>query len=264
VITDSTTQLTTIPFQSKGQVHVREIFDVPDMSSRVTFKVITDYSGSFADDIRSSYKTTSNYELRKTYQDYYGSYFKNIKADSLTAADNENTGTFTTTEYYTLDSIWGKYTYVKRASFEPYVINGLLKKPGNVGRTMPYSLPFPARYTEEIQINLPESWSVKHSDHTSETAAFRLHADYSCTGNQMLLRYDYETLKDHLAPAEVADYLQSIAKAEEGLAYTLTTTVTEEAAPSFTSNSTYTTLYLVLGLCVVITYMVRRQNRSHN
>ena len=260
VITDTTTNLTTIPFHDKSQVHIKEIFDIPNMSGKMYLKVVTAYSGASADNIRSDFESNSNYELRKTYTDFYASYFKNIKADSLITSDNEATGVFTTTEHYTIDSAWGMYTYMKQLSFEPYVINALLKKPDGATRAMPYALRSPAHYTEEIQVNLPEIWSIKHSSHSSESSAFTLHADYSCSGKQLLLKYDFKSLKDHIMPGEMAGYLQAIHKAKDGIAYTLTYTVTEDTAPStVTSNSNFKALYLILGACVFITYTTRKR-----
>jgi hypothetical protein len=263
VITDTTTQLTEIPFHSKGQVNIKETFDIPDMNGKVKLKVVTDFSGSFADGTRSDFKSTSNYELRKTYTDYYANYLKNIKADSLTYSDNENTGVFTTVEYYTLENLWDNAAGIKKTSFEPYVINSLLKEPDGKNRTMPYVLRFPANYTEEIHINLPETWNNKNSDHESESSAFKLHAEYTCTGKKMVLKYNYKALKDHVMPDEVGDYLKKVKKAEEGLAYNLTYTTTVEAAPIFYSNNRYLALYVALGLCVFITYTSRRRNKSN-
>lgn len=263
VITDTTTRLSAIPAQFKGRVKIKEIFNISDLNDRVQLKVVTDYCGSSADDTRSDFKNTSNYELRKNYRNYYAPYFKNITADSLTASDNEKTGVFTTTEYYTLDSIWGTSAFMKKASFEPYVINGIMKKPDAVTRTMPFSLRYPAHYTEEIEINLPEVWSLKQSRHSNETSAFKLTADYSSTGKRMVLKYDFESLKDHITPDEVADYLRQLNKAEEGIAYTLTSTATEDDSPYVTtSTNNYTFLYLALGVCAFTTYTIRKRNKA--
>jgi transglutaminase-like putative cysteine protease len=263
VISDTTTWLSNIPPQDKGRMTIKEIFNIADMTGRAQLKVITSCTGSYADNIRNDFKSTSNYELRKTYTEYYAAYFKNIKADSLSASDNETTGVFTTTEYYTLDSIWGTFRSMQEASFEPYVINGLLKKPKGTGRTMPFAFRFPARYTEEIQINLPEAWNINHSEHSSESSVFKIKADYSCTGKQVMLKYDYDALKDHIMPDEMKAYLRELKHAEDGLAYRLTSS-NQESNVTYTNASTsyYPSLYLALGLCVFITYMVRKRQQS--
>ena len=78
----------------------------------------------------------------------------------------------------------------------------------------------------------------------------------------MVLKYDFESLKDHIAPSEVADYLRKINYAEDGIGYTLSSTVTEDTSPSLTSSgSNFALLYIALGICVFLTYTVRSRNR---
>jgi hypothetical protein len=262
VVTDTTVQITTIPCLTKGAVHVKERFDIKDMSGRVKLTVTSHYSGSFAYDTRSEFKNNSRYEMSKTYQDFYAGYFKNIKADSLTTQDEEKTGSFTTIEYYTIDSLCGPYAYMKKASFEPFVINGLMTKPTHEKRTMPFRLKYPAHYKEQVEINLPEIWNAKQSSDQTETSAFKLTTDFSCTGKQVLLNYDYVALKDHIMPDEADSYLRNMKKAENEIAYELSHTTEIDTAPAFTGKSSgYGFLYVALGLCVFITYNLRRQNK---
>ena len=99
--------------------------------------------------------------MQKTFREYYSAYYKQITADSINYQDDEKTGLFITTEYYTIEGIWKLEKGVKKAFFDPFVIDGIIRKPKDVNREMPFSLTWPAKYREEIEINLPQDWSAE-------------------------------------------------------------------------------------------------------
>jgi transglutaminase-like putative cysteine protease len=261
VITDTTTGLTSIPLQEKGMVKVKEVFNVRHMGGSAQLIVTTRYTGSYADDVRSVFQNSSIYEKRKDYEDYYSDYIDKIKADSLDYIDDEQTGAFTTIEHYTVSDFWGTSTALKKASFQPYVIDGIIKKPKEQDRTMPFYQVFPARYEEEIEINLPEPWNIKDESEEVNGPGFIVSYHYKCIGKRIKLQYAYENLKDHVLPGEASAFFASMKRANESLGYTITQTIEDSSITSTASGSmsnAYTSLYIVLGLCVFITIMVRR------
>lgn len=257
VITDTTSCLTTIPLQEKGMVRVKEVFDVPTMAGTAQLLVTTKYSGSYADDVRSIFHSTSLYEKKKDYQEFYSSFFEKISADSLTYTDNQEDGSFTTIERYTIDDFWGTSNSIRKASFEPFVISSILRKPKESRRKMPFELVFPAHYEEEVEIKLPEAWEVDQSSDKISCPGFELSYDYKCTGSRILLSYTYRSLKDHVLPEETSAFFASMKKADESIGYGLTQTIRDSTVSGSGSDS-YTSLYIVLGLCVFITIIVRR------
>ncbi|MEP7317451.1 MAG: DUF3857 domain-containing protein, partial [Panacibacter sp.] len=56
VLTDTTTALTQIALQESGNVKVKEMFTIPDMNGKAKLVATTIYSGSYADDMRSSFR----------------------------------------------------------------------------------------------------------------------------------------------------------------------------------------------------------------
>ena len=128
VISPSTQALEKINVKEPGVVRIKEVFNIPDMSGKATLKVLTHYSGSFADDIRSSFSNSSSYEMQKTFREYYSAYYKQITADSINYQDDERSGLFITTEYYTIEGIWKLENGMKKAFFDPFVIDGVIRK----------------------------------------------------------------------------------------------------------------------------------------
>lgn len=222
VITDTTTSLTKITYKQIGRVNVKEVFNMESINTPVQFIVITSSSGSFADDVRYQFKNNSDYEMQKEYKDYYSSYFDGINNDSLRFYDDEATGVVTTYEYYTIDSFWKVSKGVKKVSFEPFVLNGFLKQPDDKKRTMPFAITFPAKYHEEIEVNLPEKWKAKPSSYHVNSPVFSLSREYTYADKTILLTYDFENYKDCVLPEETSTFLTNMNALNEGLAYSLT------------------------------------------
>lgn len=237
VIRPDTDSLTMINKKEPGSVVIEEVFDIPDMSGEARLIVTTQYTGSYADDMRSSFNNNSSYEMQKTFREYYASYYKEITVDSLQYTDDEKTGAFVTKEYYTINDLWELKDGIKRANFDPYVIDGLIKKPKDIKRDMPFSLMWPAKYKEEIEINLPENWSADESFNTINTSSFSMTGGFSFDGRKTVnLEYNYENLKDHVAAGDIKEYTDGLAGKEKEFGYTLSYAV--DGKPIVSSSET--------------------------
>ena len=263
VITDTTTSLTVIPFKEPGLTNVKEIFDIPNTSGNARLTVITEYTGSFADDLRRTLHSSSNEEMQNIGKEYYATYFEEIDCDSLNYVDNDTTGVLTVREYYSISDLWENSKGKKRASFQPFVITGVLDRPRDSKRKMPFYLSFPAKYKEEIQINLPDDWEGEESEHHVRCDGFRLKTKYIYKNRQFQLLYQYETLKDHVDPSEMDEYVQKYKKASESLAYELSlpgefsSDVTDVTSPlNITGGLSIIVLVLILA-CLII-WVVKR------
>lgn len=264
VVSPATTALTDIPLQNKGAINVKEIFTVTDMSGLAQLEVITDYSGSFADDERSRFHNNSRQQVQKDYQEYYAAYFDKIKSDSVSYRDNEQTGVFTTREYYTVRGFWAIENIKRKASVSPYIINAAIRELKDPSRTAPFALLYPARYREEIELRLPDEWNVRHYEKNIEEPYFTFHSKFSGKGNRVTLVYEYETLKDHLTPEEMKDYTKAYDEFIDNSGFELSSSDETDTSWNFSSggfssgNGDFGVLYVILGLCVLITVAVRR------
>src|SRR5206468_514661 len=91
-------------------------------------------------------------------------------------------------------------------------------KPADENRSMPYSL-IPARYEEEIEVNLPEDWNASSSADLVTNPNFLFSYRFRSEGSRIRLNYQYQTLKDHVAPAEMDRYLADYRRINESVAY---------------------------------------------
>lgn len=226
VLTDTTTTLTDIPLQETGQVLAKEKFSLPDTYGAAKLEVITTYTGSYADNARDDFNRTSRSGMQKDYLSFYKSFYDGIRvADTLKTEDDEASGKFVTHEYYTIEKLWEQTEGVQKAHFHALLINSIMHKPKDPERTAPLQLTYPARYTEEIEIRVPEDWNFNPTPTAIRTPSF----SYACTGSHtdraVNLIYSYESLKDHVPAAEIPDYVRNIDKAEDDLGYMLSNDV---------------------------------------
>ena len=222
VIEDSTRALTAIaPQNNKGLIDIKEEFSIPDMLGTARLVVRTTYSGAFADDIRDDFNSSSLFEMRKTFQTFYTGYFEKITIDSLTYTDDEQTGKLTTHEYYSIKDFWEREGTIKKCYFSPFVISGVLKKPKDADRTMPFYITHPARYHEEVIVNLPEDWDFSDMMEEMKCPAFNMRAHAVYGGRKLKLKYEYESLKDHVLPTEANAFFKEYKSFEEEVGYML-------------------------------------------
>jgi transglutaminase-like putative cysteine protease len=255
VICDTTAAVTTIPLQNRGMVNVQEQIDIPDMSGNARLIVKTEYTGSHADGMREQFNSTSKSEMKKTFREYYSHYYEKIESDSLSYVDNDTTGKFTTYEYYSIQNFWTQEKGVNKSYFWPYVINGIFKKPKDVKRTMPFAIDYPAKYQEEITINVPEEWTSHESMEDISCSAFKMRVQFASFYKKFKLKYEYESLKDHVLPNEADAFFSSYKKADENMEYSISKATDKVMIDSMSENQSkgeHVNIIFVIIIVVVL------------
>lgn len=237
VVAAGTTALTKIDNKEPGKVQVKEQFDVPDMSGNAKLIVTTRYTGSFADDTRSSFHNTSRYEILKTYREFYVAYYEDIKADSLNYSEEDSTGAFITKEYYSIENLWELKDGIKKSYFSPFVISSLTKKPKDTKRKMPFAITYPAKYEEEVIINVPSEWSMREDKDYIENDAFKLKFINEYEFRKVKLTYEYEALQDHIPAEKTQDYIDALNKIDNSFSYSLTSDERLDASSAITTGN---------------------------
>jgi len=211
VIGDSTSDLTDIQFRKVSYQHTKEVFKVASMYGSGTLLVTSLFAGSDADIIRSDFSTQSNTELLKSYQKFYAGYYENIKADSLTYLDDDSTGIFSTNEYYTLPAFWKvEKGNVNKFSILSFIIDANFRRPKDKDRKMPFRLPFPINFQEEVIVDLPQDWPVKEDEMHFKNAGFELNSKFYRVYNKVHISTDYQNLKDNVTAEEAPAYFKDL------------------------------------------------------
>jgi transglutaminase-like putative cysteine protease len=264
VITDTTTGLTIIPNQEKGLVDIKEEFDITDFSAPARLMVKTIYSGTYADDQRDLFNSSSIFEIQKRFEKYYSDFFEKIKSDSITHTDDDKTGKFVTTEYYTIPDFWESEKGISKGYVSPFVIRGVMTRPVSPGRSMPLRINHPANYREEVLVNLPREWEIKYAKDEISCAAFKLHYEFSYTYKKIRLKCDYQALKDHVSPAESKAFYSRYKQADKDISYELSynrNISTPVVSYADQSTGIKTIISIVLVLIGIIASVVWRKQR---
>ncbi len=269
VVNKATTELTSIPFHETGLSNTNEIFDIHDMSGEAHLKVITKLTGFYADDARSDFNNNSLYEIKNKYKNFYATFFDKITVDSLTYHNDGTSGAFSTTEYYTLKDIWKTENGIKKLALSSYIINSVMKEPSDKNRNMPFNIEYPAHYVEHLELNMPEDWPITAFNQKANCSGFRFSANAVSIRNNVLLNYEYESVKDNIMPGEAEIFFTKYKEADDATAFELTENpddITKSNSVSQASSKgldIFPKLYFLLGVIVLITFLVKRQRQNN-
>ncbi|GAA4318845.1 DUF3857 domain-containing transglutaminase family protein [Flaviaesturariibacter amylovorans] len=272
VVAPGNGELTDIPLQDKARIDVHERFVFPDMSGTGRLEVTTTYRGSAADALRADFGNTRRADKQKQYQEYYAAYFDKVRSDSIKYTDHESGNRFVVQEYYTLRGAWTGKEGRKKLELSAFVIGGMFKKPADDDRSAPLSLVFPAHYREEIELELPEDWGDYHADDDFSGPGYRYTFKARGKGQHVVLTYDFRSERDHVLSGELDAFRTAYAAMSERAGYSLTYGYGGDAAERsadaarkvyrpITRQELLNSAYVLLGVAVLITYLVRRNRR---
>ena len=128
---------------------------------------------------------------------------------------------------------------------------------------MPFALTYPARYTEEIEIQTPDDWEFEHKPKEVATPYFTYVNSGNHTDRTVHLSYVYQALKDNVPTDGMGAFLENYDKMKDDLGYELTSSAIEHAPSSGGGKgldlSDRTKVWLCVILLGVIVYFVRRR-----
>ncbi len=226
VISPLTTGLTVIP-QATGlpQTTTTEYFRIRGVTEPADLKVVTIAEGRDADHLRELFASTKRSDIEKNYTHFYSGLYPGIKMSSpIALEDDQQQDRVQTTESYSIDKVWTRLdkdgTY--RCEFYPSTIAALLKKPVDTDRKLPLGINYPQHQTLRTEVILPQAWPVEVDQKTFSDSAFTFQKDYRCTGGQLVMKYEYQSLADSISPEQVSQHIQRLDQSSQSLGYALT------------------------------------------
>ncbi|RYY93966.1 MAG: DUF3857 domain-containing protein, partial [Chitinophagaceae bacterium] len=265
LVRPGTEALTAIALQDPGRVAVREVLRVKGRTEPGRLEVETVYTGSYADEMRADFRTGSLPERLRKYEQYYAAYFDKVKADSIRHNDDEDHNRFTVREYYRIGKPWKKRGDRDDAvGIHPFMINSWIESPEAGERRMPFGLRYPARMTEDIEVQLPEAWEGEDFSEQYEAPGFRLATAARIEGDRAHYRYTYEATADRVEPADLEHYRAVLDRIDYHVAFDLTwgksapAHAVDKTFTPLTMDDMYPLLYVLIGIAVFVTWLLRR------
>jgi len=258
VLTDTTQVLTKIPLQDSGQVVAKELFTIKDIYGPAKLDVVTTYSGSFADDIRNQINSTNLAELQNSYLKFYNDFYRGTRPrDSLKIEDDDKRGIVVTHEYYTIDKLWSMENGDWKSEFDGLLIHSILRNPKEHDRKMPLAQTYPARYTEEVEVRLPESWNFHKSPLEIKSPAFSYSSFMKGSEMTLVMKFEYKALQDFVAPENAPKYFEELDRLKNNLGYQLSKKLENESIVKPRPNGSVIFIgFIVLFLLVIATFVI--------
>lgn len=255
-----------------SRIRVKEDYTLEYVGGPARLVVQTTYSGAEADDIRNYWKSHSAAEIKKSYTNFYANEYPGIRADSnIVFADNEQTNTIVSHEYYSIKNMWHYDSAAQQYSAEFYarLIAGYLSTPSVKTRSMPLAVTYPAAMDQIITVHLPEPWNITESTKKITSPAFVYTSTRTYTNNSITLSYAYQALGESVDAGHAANHIEKVSEAANDLSYTITyTTATASNSAEMTStvNFPYISIMIVLAglLFLVFRKLYYYDPRSQN
>lgn len=199
-------------------------YHVTQLEQPAEVTVTTTATGRAATGLRAYFDTRSLEQIGREYLDYYTRYHPGISQRSpIEPRDQPATNTYTVTEHYRIDRLFGRDGNLLRAQFDPATIWEYVRPPNLTRRKFPYALSYPAQVREIIHVNLPETWTIQATQEAVTDPAFVvkfLAANQS--PKTVRLEYTWTARAFHVEVAQLAGFAASMEKARKLLGYQLT------------------------------------------
>lgn len=211
---------------SNNNVEVSDFYELEEIGKGATLKTKTVYFDDEADFMRTYFKNNSINSIKKEYEEFYATYFYNIKTkEPLKYEDDRTKNRFITYETYEIDSIWQPSIEDNQiiASFYPYVIINNLTMPQKRERNLPFALPYPITRTHKIDIKLPQKWNINKDSYIINSPNIFYDFDVTYKENEDLLSITHilKTQKDNVSVDEFSTFYDNIKKIDTNIAYSL-------------------------------------------
>jgi transglutaminase-like putative cysteine protease len=196
---------------------VEETFDIRDsVLLPAHYTVVSRFKGYFAESMRRDLSETNREKVQQSYLNFVAqSYPKTEIAEPIVIEDDKMANQLTTTERYRINDIWvpsddKRTLYI---DFEPFLIDDNLKGVSAVIRSMPYAVKHPVRYHHTTHVLLPKNSRFEDEDVTVKDPAFRFTRKVRFAHDELVIDYEYESLRDHVGPEDIVTYAGNIKKA---------------------------------------------------
>ena len=209
----------------KPEINSKETFEIFEIGGASSLKVITEYTGSAADNQRSVFASSTLESMNQSYTDFYSSLYPSIKMEgSIETVDVREKNIFTVKESYLIDSLWITPTDHKElivAEFRPMSLETYLYPTASTNRKTPLYIDSEVKYTHHTKVFFPEAWVIDNDKLKVENPNFKFDQTITYKNATLDIVNKYEHLTDYIEPDEVSTYLADHKKIQEGITYQL-------------------------------------------
>ncbi|MEP4534622.1 MAG: DUF3857 domain-containing protein [Cyclobacteriaceae bacterium] len=227
IVRDGMKELIELPKPAFSSLSINEMITVDEIGGPAKFYIRSQYSGSGADNMRSSFANSSLESIQKDYLNYYSNLYPGIEInkpikyfDNGRFSDNK----FVIEEYYIINDFWllsDDSTYLFCETY-PLVLESYIDYPNSPDREMEYFVGNPFSYAQITSIDLPEPWSVNSDYKKISGDGFQYINNIESIGNSVVIKHNYERQKKNLQPDSVKEFIKKHDQIKNQLSFYLT------------------------------------------
>ncbi|RMB56515.1 DUF2569 family protein [Dokdonia sinensis] len=220
-------ELVSIPNKTISGIDIQEIYDINKINGSGELTIVTTYTGTNADNIRSDFAQRSTAAIQTDYLQFYSALFPTIKENrKITIEDNKLDGNkLVVRESYIVDSIWSKSPDNDKLIYieiYPLTLENFVNPPKSPERSGPYSIGYPVNLNYDIAVNLPEKWSFEDYNQEIKSDYFSYSQEISYYLKKLVISYDYQHFKEFVKADDVPKYIADHNKIRDDLSYFIT------------------------------------------
>ena len=214
VLGDGSISLSDIPLKNFGKLVVNEDITLADFDNdSARLNVITEYTGLYADNLRSMVANTSMKNLETSYQDFYKKiYGKVTLVDSIHITDHAEENKIRVEERYRIEAPWKiDSANNNRLSFTSSA--HILKDKiiiVNESRETPVTLLFPNELQYTISLKFPEPWALDAKSYTLDSKYYTFTFTPTLNNKIVSLKYNFEAKSDHVPIDGMKKYIKDM------------------------------------------------------
>ncbi|MEJ2456235.1 MAG: DUF3857 domain-containing protein [Candidatus Thiodiazotropha sp.] len=193
---------------------VEEVFDISGgVEQPVSYRLLTQVDHYYADSFRESLAETNLQALQQSYLNYAAGYYPSIEvAGDIEVTEAEEKNVVAIVEHYRIPGAWKPQagsSYMVM-NFEPSLIDDHISAVDSPKRTAPYAVTHPVRYRHTTRVKVPLGSEFENEYYEIDDAAFRFTKSVEFDGSELVIDYLYESLRDHVTPADIAQHAKHL------------------------------------------------------
>jgi len=182
------------------------------------------YFGALADETRAMFSSETQQQLQAGRINYLAQYYPSLQsAGPIETSEVPGQNAFEVRENYVMPHLFVlNDAHLLKAQFHPDRLYGMAQAPQWTVRTAPMELEFPIEIRQTITVHLPDSWKIKPEIVVIDNPAFHYRSEVEYSNRKLVLTYEYQSLRDQVAPEELERYLTDRRRVLDDLGFSLT------------------------------------------
>lgn len=279
VLQPQTTRLDTIISSSSNKVITDEEYIIEDMDKGATLRIVTTFTEGEADNMRNYFKNNGMSDIVKEYENFYSSYYYNIKSlKNPEFTDSILKNELTVFEEYKIDSIWTPMKFKEgliTASFTPTSLLNILYIPTKEKRNHEAHLPYPVSRQHNFKIKLPTHWNIEYMNElvSSNIFYYDWEVKYNKSKNEIDVKHYLKIQNSYIKPNEFKQYQTDINNVDKSFGFTLYKPVNNRTYNSLNTNNGFALIafklfklgvfvLLVIALILGVIWLFKKYKRA--